>query len=150
MDRTDVCVLNSACVFELKKFLSTADSDFPIPLSRKTDLGNLAHKLLKNGLAMVIINGSDIASGCFGYANDVESKVAYISVVATLKDFRGMGLAEKCIRVFLDEAKKLNMESVVLYTHNTNQGAVKLYEKIGFIKIPSDRYGDIKMTFDLR
>ena len=150
MDRTNVCKLNSACFFELKKFLGEVDNDFPIPLSSKTDLGELAHKLLGNGLSMVILNGSDIASGCFGYANDVQSKTAYISVVATLKAFRGKGFAEKCVRAFLDEAKKQNMESAVLYTHNTNIGAIKIYEKIGFVKIPSDRDGDVKMSFNLR
>ena len=150
MAKINICKLNKDCSSKLKEFLIKVDCDFPIPLSQKTNPDVLSHKLSDNGLLMAVTDGSDILSGCFGYANDSKSKVAYISIVATLKEYRGMGLAEKCVRAFLDEAKKQNMESAVLYTHNTNHGAIKLYEKMGFTEIASDRDGDVKMKFILK
>ena len=148
----NICINNlySDNFYELRKFIEAVDGEFPVPLSEKSDINILSKKLSENGLLVAAVLNDKIISGCFGYANDTVTKAAYISVVATLNEFRGEGLAEKCVRAFLEHAENLDMESAVLYTRKTNCGAIRLYEKIGFVKIPSDRDGDVKMRFDFR
>ncbi len=129
---------------KLYKFLNAVDKDFPINLSAKTDLDELSDKFIKNGVLCYKEENDILTALVAGYANDLETKTAYISVVATLNEHRGKGFAKELVKEFLKKAKENGMEKAVLYTHYTNKGAIMLYKNLGFAEIPSERNGDIK------
>jgi ribosomal protein S18 acetylase RimI-like enzyme len=120
---------------ELYLFLSLVDKEFPISLSKKTNLIETAKKLYILGDIFCIKDNKNIIGLIAGYSNNTKDKTGYISVLAILNKYRGKGLASKLVNVFLDNAKKNGMNTVFLYTHASNVNAVKLYKRLGFYEV---------------
>lgn len=133
----------------LWEFLKKADLLFPIPLSYKQNLESLSDKLLDSGIVIAAYYDDTLAGVVCGYANDTENGQAYISVLCVLPEFQGKSIAIQLVEEFIKESKAANMRKIFLYTHNTNEKAIKLYQKIGFSSVDSDRNGDIKMYYKL-
>ena len=133
----------------LWEFFKKSDSLFPIPLSHKQNLESLSDKLLNSGIVIAAYYDDAIAGVVCGYANDTENGQAYISVLCVLPEFQGKSIAIQLVEEFIKESKAANMGKIFLYTHNTNEKAIKLYQKIGFTPVESDRDGDIKMYYKL-
>ena len=120
---------------ELYLFLSLVDKEFPISLSKKTNLIETAKKLYILGDIFCIKDNKNIIGLIAGYSNNTKDKTGYISVLAILNKYRGKGLASKLVNVFLDNAKKNGMNTVFLYTLASNVNAVKLYKRLGFYEV---------------
>jgi len=58
-----------------------------------------------------------------------------ITNVAVRKSYRNRGIADEIIREVLKEAKSKKIEKIFLEVRESNNAAIKLYEKHGFIKI---------------
>jgi len=58
----------------------------------------------------------------------------YIGMLAVSKDHRGKGIGRKLAIRAIEELKKHGAEEVVLEAEITNVAALKLYEKLGFVK----------------
>lgn len=114
-------------------FLQKVDKDFPTSLSKKQDLSIYANKLYMKATIMIKKDGDQIVSLVAGYINNVENQLGYISVVATLPNYRGQGIAAKLIRRFLEEAKSKGLDGVHLYTDKTNTKALNMYRTLGFV-----------------
>lgn len=115
------------------EFLKSVDSDFPVLLSSKTDLYTLANKLQAKATICAEIENDRIIAMVAGYINDTTNKTAFLTVLATLPSARNRGLASKLIKEFIIKAKYSNMKLVHLYTDKTNNAAIKLYQKLGFV-----------------
>lgn len=126
-------VCNKNRIHDVHSFLHSVDKCFPIPLSQKTDLYELSEKLLEKGRVFVACEDNNIIGIVGEYANDEKSKKAYISVVAVLPEYSGKGIATTLIDNAMDYAKSNGMEKIFLYTHKTNEGAIHMYKKLGFI-----------------
>ena len=92
---------------ELYLFLSLVDKEFPISLSKKTNLIETAKKLYILGDIFCLKDNKNIIGLIAGYSNNAKDKTGYISVLAILNKYRGKGLASKLVNVFLDNAKKM-------------------------------------------
>ena len=57
---------------------------------------------------------------------------AEIGNICVRADMRRMGFARALLLKLIDELKKLNMAQLFLEVDETNEGAIKLYEGIGF------------------
>ena len=55
-----------------------------------------------------------------------------ISNVAVLEPYRREGLANRLLKLFLEEEKNLGVETFVLEVRSSNQSAIGLYTKFGF------------------
>ena len=55
-----------------------------------------------------------------------------ISNVAVLEPYRRKGLANRLLKLFLEEEKNLGVETFVLEVRSSNQSAIGLYTKFGF------------------
>lgn len=64
--------------------------------------------------------------------SDVGLGDLYVAEVAIDKSLRGQGLGEKVIREVIEYAKSRNLNRVILDADFRNEGAKRLYEKIGF------------------
>ena len=58
--------------------------------------------------------------------------LAHISSVATLPGRWGEGLAGRCVRAIMSQATRRGFARVQLWTHRSNAGARRLYEREGF------------------
>ena len=113
-------------------FLRTVDGDFPVPLSQKADLEDLAQKVIDRGYIVAVQEGERLLSAAFFYCNDVETEIGYLSVLATLPECRGMGYANAVISEMERIAKEQGMRRMQLYTYRSNKGAVDFYIKNGY------------------
>lgn len=136
---------------EILLFLQKVDSLFPIKLSDKTDLTTLAEKFISLGTVFSISENEDIVGLIAGYNNDDVNLKAYISVLAILPEYQGKGYASKLLLDFTEDCKRKKIKRIELFTHKTNENAIKLYKKKGFSidKLNTERPNDIKFYKDL-
>jgi len=122
-------------MYDLKKllnFLDKADQLFPIPLSAKHNLEEFAKKLCDKATICTAIEGGDIVALLAGYTDNVENKLGYISIVATLPQAQGKGYGTMLIREFLGIARTKGLRAVHLYAVRENIPAIQMYKKLGF------------------
>jgi len=62
-------------------------------------------------------------------------KKSVVSSIATDRNFRGRGFAERLLRGSIEEMKVNRISSVLLYVNINNLPAIQLYKKIGFRKV---------------
>jgi ribosomal protein S18 acetylase RimI-like enzyme len=75
----------------------------------------------------------------------------YIEHIAVSERARGHGIGTKLLEKVFDEANRLDeIDKVTLYVASTNQGAVKLYERIGFKTIKKRKSFLMQMVFKKR
>ncbi|CEI86360.1 hypothetical protein G6F70_001796 [Rhizopus microsporus] len=58
----------------------------------------------------------------------------YIAMLAVAKTHRKRSIGSSLVKVAIMAMKKMGADEVVLETEYTNQGALELYQRLGFIK----------------
>ena len=127
-------------VTQIKSFLTQVDHTFPTPLSQKQQLSTFAVKLYEKATLCTEVVNNKIIAMVAGYTEEVIDNKAYISIVATLPEAKGNGLASKLVKEFISICKKKNLDAVHLYAVPTNRAAMHVYYKLGFIdwKLPDE------------
>ena len=136
----------------IKQFLIDVEGLFPVPLSKKNDLNQLAKKFSKYATLCIESQGDNIISLVAGYTDNVVNDMGYISVVATRKEAQGKGFAVKLIKEFLEICKQKKLRAVHLYAVSSNIAAMKMYRKLGFQEwhIPDEvRPNDVHLIYYL-
>ena len=113
-------------------FLQEVDQDFPVPVSSKVSLSELAKKYCECATLCCEYDNNKIIAMVAGYTVNTPENIGYISLVATRKAVRRKGLSSSLIKRFLIIAKASGLKAVHVYTHKTNQHAVRMYQKLGF------------------
>ena len=76
----------------------------------------------------------------------------YIFTVAAPEEARGKGIGSKLMQLAIDQAKSLGMSKVSLVVTKDNDGAIKLYERLGFV-IDTSKKGQhnlvVRMVLDI-
>jgi ribosomal protein S18 acetylase RimI-like enzyme len=57
----------------------------------------------------------------------------YISNIAVYPEFRGLGLGTKLLSIIEREARETGNKRIILDVETSNERAVKLYERLGYI-----------------
>ena len=115
------------------RFLIKVDHLFPVSLSEKKRLSELADVFMVYGTMGMVKEGDKIISLCAGYANDNLTRLAYISVVASLPEYAGKGYGKVAVRDFITKAINNGMKAIHLYAVKDNAPAIRMYESLGFI-----------------
>lgn len=58
----------------------------------------------------------------------------YIAMLAVKEEHRGKGIATKLVRMAIDVMIERDADEIALETEVTNTGAMKLYERLGFLR----------------
>ncbi|KAH8423919.1 peptide alpha-N-acetyltransferase MAK3 [Aspergillus melleus] len=58
----------------------------------------------------------------------------YIAMLAVREEFRGRGIATKLVRMAIDAMIERDADEIALETEITNTAAIKLYERLGFLR----------------
>ena len=85
----------------------------------------------------------------------VNDKVFELTKMAVNPKLRGLKLGQKLMQHSLDEAKRMNLEKVILYSNTLLENAIYIYRKYGFIEIPVEadcpyERCNIKMEFKIK
>ena len=66
------------------------------------------------------------------YANDYNSKIAYITLIAVNRKYQGQGIGKKLIKKAEDISSSRDFEKIRLEVHKENCNAIHFYENLGF------------------
>ena len=98
----------------LLQYLQEIDNDFEISLSQKVNLEEYVSKLLQNGYVYTVIdeNKRNILA-CVGfYCNDMNTHIAYLSLLSTRMQARGKGYAKLLVNTMVECCKKRGMYKI--------------------------------------
>ena len=104
---------------------------FSMPWSQKIYETTLANKDTLYLLAEEDTPDGKVLVGMCGLQNILGE--ADISNVAVKKEFRRQGIAEKLLGQLLEEGRKSGIYAFTLEVRSSNEAAIKLYEKFGFV-----------------
>ena len=107
------------------------DDVFPHNREKISNYEEWASKISDNGFAVVTDNNDRAGMAVF-YANDLEGRKGYISLIGLKPDFRGKGLGKAFLNDIIEEMKKNGMNSVLLEVDDDNQSAKDFYTRFGF------------------
>ncbi|MBS6722747.1 MAG: GNAT family N-acetyltransferase [Clostridiales bacterium] len=138
---------------QLQSFLKNVDNLFPVPISSKQNLKLYTRKLIQKAtICYEEDKRGDIISLVAGYTDGIVNNMAYIALVATLPSYSNKGKTTKLIKEFIKICKKKKIPKIHLYTAATNEIAIHMYKKIGFVnKIIDDepRPNDVHFFLDI-
>lgn len=84
--------------------------------------------LFRDGLAQLVVREGDRSVAAFTLA----TTAGYVNHVYTDPAERGRGLASAMLARLLEALGRLGVASATILTHETNPGAIALYERLGF------------------
>lgn len=117
---------------QLYAFIQSVDMLFSKPLSQRVDLLEYSQKLFNKATLCYILQEGKVIALTAGYTQQLLGSMAYISLVATLPENQGAGLACETVTQFIKTCRNMNLSAIHLYTTHDNEHAKHLYEKLGF------------------
>lgn len=106
--------------------------DFPPPAHDRQILKKLSNKLFNYGVVECLQIDDEKCAYAGFYCNDHESKIAYISTIATAEKYRGNGYGKSMLDRVCDISKENGMSKIRLEVRNDNTTAVNFYIRNGF------------------
>jgi ribosomal protein S18 acetylase RimI-like enzyme len=116
-------------------------------------LTNPGKAILEPGGAILMAEYEGVPAGTVALRK-FDDKTFEFTKMAVDKKYRRKGIAEAISYSSFKKAKELGAVKVLLYSNTRNEGAIKLYEKIGFQHLPveNDVYkrANVKMIINIR
>lgn len=125
--------VNEIKLEELYRFQVICDKDFIPPISSRVDLREYSRKLHDHSERITVTVDGNLAGLLCIYANDSQTSVSYISLVAVLKGYRRLGLGNALVEKAVSLSQRKGMSSIKLEVGKDNTAAQHLYRKFGFI-----------------
>ena len=120
-------------VSDIVLLMRVVGDELPDRLSERVDVTEYTIKLVNKGSLYMVLGDEGVPVGVMGfYANDQETKTAYLSIFGLLPKVRGMGIGSKLMKILISECEKAGMNKVCLEVNRENSRAIACYEKVGF------------------
>ena len=108
------------------------DDVFPHLKEKVGDYKAFSLKLKENAFVYKATIDDKVFGMLVFYANDKDTKKAYISLIGVKKEYRDMGLGRYLIDSCIEVSKANGMKSLMLEVDNDNKNAIGFYQKLGF------------------
>jgi len=125
--------LNKATEAEITNHFLHCDADFVPPLSGRVEISSYAHKIAGKATRFEAWADGELVGLVAVYCNDSERRAAYTTSVSVLRGWQDRGIASQLMERCVGHVKGLGFERIELEVDSENVGAVRLYEKTGFI-----------------
>ena len=113
----------------------------------EVDLDQYSAKLSAQSVAFMYSDVSDnISAALFGYANDLISRIGFVSYIGKIKE-APRGVATQLHARFVEYVWNVGMKRIRLEVRNTNFQAISFYRKLGYELLKN---GELKSTFELQ
>lgn len=96
------------------------------------DYGSYLSKVADAAITLVCVDGHRTIGGISFYANDCESRRAFITQLMVLPECQGEGVGTGLLGACEEYLRLTSMEKLALEVRKVNYGAKKLYERVGF------------------
>ncbi|TQO57143.1 GNAT family N-acetyltransferase [Vibrio cholerae] len=120
---------NHTLIYEL---LTKVDADFDPPLSLNLDLVEYSKKIASKAILFTRFDDNTLIALCAIYATDKEHLQAYLTLLAVVPEFRGIGLAKDMITEMEVYVLKNGYKSIRLEVYKTNFRALSMYKGLGY------------------
>lgn len=116
-------------VDEMTKFLFANSNQFATDLSTSTNIQEYSNKILSKGYAFGYYKNNTLHGIICGYANDMETKIAFSSCFVTEPSVRGTGVASMLFELQYEHCKSSGMKKIIFTADKRNEAARRFYEK---------------------
>ena len=103
--------------------------------NQSVDKRKLAKKLAAYGNVTAAFVHEDLAGVVCYYANNYETKTAFLSVIVIRGEYQGCGIGSLLLRCFMEDAEAKGMLACRLEVDCRNENAIAFYSRKGFEKI---------------
>lgn len=129
-------LLNASNFNKFEKFRKNAEKDF-VKENKKTKKQKKSkkqkiHPLKKKNLKIILVFDKTKIVGYVSYGFNKDR--GWIRGIAVKKSYRNKGIGEKLYERAIREILKKKIKKIVVRTWSSNTPAIKLIEKIGFVK----------------
>jgi ribosomal protein S18 acetylase RimI-like enzyme len=115
-------------------------------------VSNPEEAIIKPGGAILMALYDDEPAGTVGLRK-IDDETFEFTKMAVDPVYRRNGIAEAISYASFVKAKELGASRIILYSNTKNEGAIKLYEKLGFVHVPveNDIYkrANVKMVINI-
>ncbi|MBX3644876.1 MAG: GNAT family N-acetyltransferase [Rubrivivax sp.] len=115
--------------------LQACDSAFRPPLSERIDLVAYAEKIATRAERFEAWDGERLVALVAAYCNDPDRRTAFLTSVSVLPERHGLGLASQLLDWCIDHARAGGFERIELEVDESNQAALRLYDRHGLVLI---------------
>ncbi len=138
---------NTSNTAAIAAHLWSCGESFTFNLSKKVDIFEYSEKLEKRAERFEAWETNTLVGLLAGYFNS-SSRKGFISNLSVLPKSQGNGLASTLLKDFLEHALAVNIQSIELQVDADNTGAIRLYERHGFLPEPTQDTESVR-TFNL-
>lgn len=92
----------------------------------------LAKKISEHAEMVTAVENGETAGFVAYYRNDFASESAFITVVIVSPVFRNRGIGKTMLQKVIEDCLSNGFISICLEVDDTNYGAIRLYERLGF------------------
>lgn len=139
-------VYSPLSVYRVEILLNSLNLLFYPPLSKRVTFLDYSEKVTSKGIVLIANCAKQDVGMISFYANDVEHKEAYISLLGVLPNYHNIGLGYTLLKKSIFLAKSKGMNCVTLKVDKINKRALDFYNKHGFIQKSTS---DEKITMEL-
>ena len=134
---------------DILNLLYDFDDVFPHLKEKVKDYEAFALKLKENAFVYKAAINDNVFGILVFYANDNDTKRAYISLIGVKKEYRATGLGRYLIDSCIEFSKANGMKSILLEVDNDNKNAISFYHRLGFEKTGEASKTSIHMKKDI-
>ncbi len=128
--------------------IEQCDEAFMEPIKNRENYKELFEKIDKNAIFITAGNQETLGYAAM-YANDLETKMAYITLIAVKPIYQGMHIGRNLLYACENLAKQSGMRCIKLEVSKKNYKAIAFYKKFGFEKMKQQNQNSIYMIKQL-
>lgn len=108
------------------------DTSFEPALSSYVNIEKYAKKLLENAYISILEADNSFVGLMAVYINDKENKIAFMSSLGVLDNYKGQGFSQILMTHGIDISRQAGMKTVKFEVKSSYTRAIKFHEKMGF------------------
>jgi ribosomal protein S18 acetylase RimI-like enzyme len=122
-------------VDEISEFLFSISSLYEPPLSEQVHIDSYSQKISKLADIFVAAHDGSWIGLLAIYANDLPTKVSFVTTIGVKPQYRGTGIATSLMNEAMGYVRDVGFSYVRLEVHTRNQRARNFYERLGFSEV---------------
>lgn len=133
MDQSQYRITEIQDEVSIDQIIRACDRAFPNPVASRENYPELLAKICQYAVFLTAQDREPLGYAAM-YANNTESKIAFITLLAVKPEKQGMRIGRNLLEACLERARQCGMHNVQLEVRKENVKAIGLYQAAGFRK----------------
>ena len=134
---------------DVLSLLEHFDSVFPHLKEKISSYAEYAEKLSRFAHVCVIKLEGELCGLLVYYANDKETRTAYIALIGVMEKFQGRRIGQRLLEHCVERSLAYGMHRLNLEVDLDNEQAIRFYKKHGFCECGKKSYSSMYLTKSL-